>query len=150
MTDEFSLPALLLAIPYSALPGVNATLNGICALLLTLGYLMIRRKKVGAHKICMGCAFIVAILFLVSYLTYHYHVGSVRFTGQGWIRPVYFTVLISHTILAVVIVPMVLMTIYRALRGRFERHVRIARWTLPLWLYVSVTGVVVYWMLYRL
>ena len=149
MTDGVSLPLAFL-IPYSALPGVNATLNGICALLLTLGYLMIRRKKVGAHKICMGCAFGVSILFLVSYLTYHYHVGSVRFTGQGWIRPVYFTVLISHTILAVVIVPMAIMTIYRALRGRFERHVRIARWTLPLWIYVSLTGVAVYWMLYRL
>ena len=147
--DGFSHPAILL-IPTSALPGINATLNGICALLLTLGYWMIRRKKVEAHKICMGCAFGVSILFLASYLTYHFQVGSVPFTGRGWIRPVYFTVLISHMILAIVIVPMAIMTIYRALRGRFDRHVRIARWTLPLWIYVSLTGVAVYWMLYRL
>jgi uncharacterized membrane protein YozB (DUF420 family) len=92
----------------------------------------------------------VSILFLVSYLTYHYQVGSVKFTGQGWIRPAYFTILISHTILAAVIVPLALVTLSRALAARFDRHVRIARWTLPIWLYVSVTGVVVYWMLYHL
>lgn len=98
----------------------------------------------------MVSAFVTSSLFLVSYLTYHYHVGSVPFKGQGWIRVVYFSVLLSHTVLAVVIVPLVLITLIRALKGTFERHKRIARWTLPLWLYVSVTGVVVYWMLYGL
>ena len=95
-------------------------------------------------------AFLVSTLFLISYLTYHYHVGSVRFTRTGWIRPVYFTILITHVILAAAILPLALVTLYRAWRQRFEKHVRIARWTLPLWLYVSVTGVVVYLMLYRL
>ncbi len=98
----------------------------------------------------MLSAFTTSTLFLISYLAYHYQVGSVPFKGQGWIRVVYFTVLISHTILAVVIVPLVLVTLTRALKGSFERHKRIARWTLPLWLYVSITGVLVYWMLYRL
>lgn len=132
------------------LPSINATLNGTSALLLAIGYFFIRRRNVTAHKICMGSAFFSSILFLLSYLTYHYHVGSMPFTGQGWVRPLYFTILISHTILAVTIVPLALMTLYRALRGRFNRHVAIARWTLPLWLYVSVTGVIVYWMLYQL
>lgn len=103
-----------------------------------------------AHKLCMLSAFTASSLFLISYLTYHYQVGSVPFKGQGWLRVVYFSVLISHTVLAAVIVPLVLMTFTRALRGSFDRHKRIARWTLPLWLYVSVTGVLVYWMLYRL
>jgi uncharacterized membrane protein YozB (DUF420 family) len=98
----------------------------------------------------MGSAFAVAVMFLASYLTYHYQVGSMSFGGQGWMRPVYFSLLTSHTILAAGIVPLVLVTLSRALRGRFDRHVRIARWTLPLWLYVSVTGVIVYLMLYRL
>ena len=137
-------------LPLSALPALNATLNATCALLLGAGYLCIRRRKILPHKICMGSAFAVSILFLVSYLTYHYQVGSVKFTGQGWIRPAYFTILISHTILAAVIVPLALVTLSRALAARFDRHVRIARWTLPIWLYVSVTGVVVYWMLYHL
>lgn len=138
------------AVPLSALPAVNATLNGICALLLIAGYLFIRRRKVTAHKACMGSAFVVSMLFLISYLTYHYYVGSRRFGGQGAVRSVYFAILISHTILAATIVPLALVTVYRALRERFDRHVRIARWTLPLWLYVSVTGVIVYWMLYHL
>ena len=98
----------------------------------------------------MLSALTASTLFLISYLTYHFQVGSVSFQGQGWIRWIYFTILISHTILAAVIVPLVLLTLFRALKGNFERHKRIARWTLPLWLYVSVTGVVVYWMLYRL
>jgi uncharacterized membrane protein YozB (DUF420 family) len=132
------------------LPAVNAVLNGTSALLLAAGYLCIRRRKVGAHRLCMGSAFVVSTLFLVSYLTYHYHVGSVPFGGRGWIRAVYFTILISHTVLAATIVPLALVTLSRALRGRFSTHVRVARWTLPLWLYVSVTGVVVYWMLYHL
>lgn len=132
------------------LPALNAALNGISALLLASGYLCIRRQRVTAHKVCMGSAFVTSTVFLISYLTYHYHVGSVPFGGRGWIRAAYFTILISHTILAATIVPLALVTLSRALRGRFSKHVRVARWTLPLWLYVSVTGVVVYWMLYHL
>lgn len=137
-------------LPLSALPALNATLNATCALLLGAGFLFIRRRKILAHKICMVSAFTVSVLFLVSYLTYHYHVGSVKFEGQGWIRPVYFAILISHTILAAVILPLALVTLSRALAARFDKHVKIARWTLPIWLYVSVTGVVVYWLLYHL
>jgi len=133
----------------SALPTVNAFLNGTSAVLLTVGYVFIRLKKVTAHKTCMVTAFGVSSLFLISYLIYHYHVGSVLFGGTGWIRPVYFTLLISHIVLAVCIVPLALMTIYRAWTEQFEKHRSIARWTLPLWLYVSVTGVIVYWMLYH-
>lgn len=134
----------------STLPALNAALNATCALLLVTGYLCIRRRKVLAHKLCMGSAFLVSTLFLISYLTYHYHVGSVHFPGQGGIRVVYFTILISHTSLAALILPLALVTLSRALAGRFDKHVRIARWTLPLWLYVSITGVIVYWMLYHL
>lgn len=134
----------------SALPAVNAFLNGTSAVLLTAGYLFIRRKRVTAHKFCMGTAFGVSCLFLVSYLAHHYQVGSVPFSGQGWIRPVYFALLLSHIILAALIVPLALTTIYRALGEQFDRHKRIARWTLPIWLYVSVTGVIVYIMLYQL
>ena len=136
-------------IPYSALPSLNAALNGTTAFLLTVGYLCIRRRWIAAHRICMVSAFIASTLFFASYLTYHAHAGSVRFQGTGWIRPVYFAILISHTLLAVLIVPLALRTLYLAARGRFEAHRRIARWTLPLWLYVSVTGLVVYGMLYR-
>jgi uncharacterized membrane protein YozB (DUF420 family) len=136
--------------PLALLPTLNATLNGVSALLLAGGFLFIRRKNVAAHRACMLSACGTSALFLVSYLVYHYHVGSVRFTGQGWVRPVYFAVLLSHTLLAAAILPLALVTLARALRGRFERHARIARWTLPLWLYVSVTGVIVYLMLYRL
>ena len=136
-------------VPYSALPSVNAALNGTTALLLIIGYCCIRRRWIAAHRACMVGAFIASALFLASYLTYHAHAGSVRFQGAGWIRPLYFTILISHTILAVVIVPLALRTLYLAARGCFEAHQRIARWTLPLWLYVSVTGLVVYWLLYH-
>ena len=136
-------------IPVSILPAVNAALNSASALLLIAGYLFIRGKKITAHKFCMLSAFATSALFLTSYLVYHYQVGSVPFKGGGWMRTLYFTVLVSHTILAATIVPLVLMTLSRALRGSFERHKRVARWTLPLWLYVSITGVVVYWMLYR-
>ena len=132
------------------LPGLNAILNSTSATLLTAGYFCIRARRVTAHKVCMVSAFFVSTLFLISYLVYHAQVGSVRFPGQGWVRPVYFSVLLSHTALAVTIVPLALVTLSRALRGRFDEHRRIARWTLPLWLYVSVTGVVVYLMLYRL
>ncbi|MBI3077458.1 MAG: DUF420 domain-containing protein [Deltaproteobacteria bacterium] len=137
-------------IPLSVLPAVNATLNGTSSLLLAVGYLFIRRRKVMAHKVCMGSACVTSTLFLVSYLTYHAQVGSMPFRGQGWIRTVYFAILISHTVLAATIVPLALITVTRALKGRFAKHVKIARWTLPLWLYVSVTGVIVYWMLYQL
>ena len=132
----------------SALPLVNACLNTISAGLLASGWLFIRRRRIAAHIACMVGAFAVSTLFLVSYVTYHYHAGSRPFAGQGWIRPVYFTLLITHIVLAAAIVPLALTTIYRAWRGAFERHVRIARWTLPTWLYVSVTGVLVYWLLY--
>ena len=134
----------------SALPALNAFLNGTSAVLLTVGYVSIRLKKVAAHKTCMVTAFGVSSLFLISYLIYHYHIGSTPFGRTGWIRPVYFTLLISHIVLAACIVPLALMTIYRAWSDQFDKHRRIARWTLPLWLYVSVTGVIVYWMLYHL
>ncbi len=137
-------------ISISDLPTVNATLNGISACFLSAGFYFIRQKKITAHKICMLSAFSTSILFLVSYLIYHYNFGSKPFTGQGWVRHVYFTILISHTILAVVIVPLAIITLNRGLKGRIDKHKKIARWTLPLWLYVSVTGVTVYWMLYRL
>ncbi|MBZ5543747.1 MAG: DUF420 domain-containing protein [Acidobacteriia bacterium] len=134
----------------SDLPTVDAALNATSAVLLTLGFILIRRGKVRAHKACMLSAVGTSTLFLACYLTYHYFHGTTRFLGQGLVRPLYFSILISHTVFAVVIVPLVLTTLYRALRGRFELHRRIARWTLPAWLYVSVTGVVVYWMLYHL
>ena len=138
-------PALI-----SALPTVNAILNGTSALLLVSGYLLIRRRKVTAHKVCMVTAFVTSTIFLMSYLTLRYYAGMTTFKRQGWIRPVYFTILTSHTLLAATIVPLALITLSRALRSRFDRHVRIARWTLLLWMYVSVTGVVVYWIRYRL
>jgi putative membrane protein len=134
----------------SDLPAVNAGLNSLSTILLVAGYGNIRRHNIPAHRLCMLLAFATSTLFLISYLTYHYHVGSVPFTGQGWIRPVYFTILITHVTLAATILPLALVTLYRAWRERFDRHRRIARWTLPIWLYVSVTGVVVYVMLYRL
>ncbi len=133
----------------SIIPTVDALLNTTSATLLSLGYYFIRRRNIAAHKTCMIGATSTSILFLVCYLTYHYFHGTTRFTGQGSIRTVYLTILGTHTILAAVIVPMVIMTITRALRSRFDRHKKIARWTLPLWFYVSVTGVVVYWMLYH-
>lgn len=134
----------------SELPTLNAALNTFSAVFLFVGYLFIRVKNRNAHRVCMLAAFGCSTLFLVSYLVYHFQVGSVGFKGQGWIRPVYFTILITHTILATVVVPLALITLIRALRERFDAHRRIARWTLPIWLYVSVTGVIVYWMLYWL
>lgn len=134
----------------SLLPHLNALLNSTSAVLLISGYAFIRRGRVRAHRTCQVSAVVTSTLFLVSYLTYHYYHGTTRFAGQGIARPLYFTILISHTILAIVIVPLVLVTLYRAARGNFERHRKIARWTLPLWLYVSVTGVVVYLMLYQI
>lgn len=134
----------------SLLPTLNAVLNATSATLLLTGFLCIRAKKIAAHASCMVAAFAVSMLFLASYLFYHAQVGSVRFTGSGWMRPVYFTILLTHTILAIVIVPLVLRTLFLAGHKRFSEHVAIARWTLPLWLYVSVTGVIVYLMLYHL
>ena len=132
------------------LPTLNAVLNATSALLLAAGYAAIRKQRRQAHRRCMIAACCTSSLFLASYLLYHFEVGSVRFTGQGTIRIAYFTVLVSHTILAVVIVPLVLVTLSRALREQFPAHRKVARITLPLWAYVSVTGVVIYWMLYRL
>lgn len=132
------------------LPALNALLNSSSALLLAMGFLFIRAGRRDAHRNCMLGAVACSSLFLTSYLYYHAHVGSVRFTGVGAIRTVYFAILVSHTVLAVTIVPLVGLTLGRALRGRFDLHRRAARVTLPLWGYVSVTGVVVYWMLYRL
>jgi uncharacterized membrane protein YozB (DUF420 family) len=132
------------------LPAVNAILNATSAILLSTGYRFIRRRQVSAHKRCMMAAFGTSTLFLISYLTYHYHVGSRPFQGQGWVRPLYFTILISHTILAAIIVPLALITLYRAWKAEFATHARVARWTLPIWLYVSITGVIIYVMLYQL
>ena len=134
----------------SVLPHLNAFLNAISAILLLTGYSFIRQGRISAHKRCQLSALSASILFLISYLTYHYFHGATRFPGQGIARPVYFTILISHTILAVVIVPLVAITLIRALRADFVRHQKIGRVTLPLWLYVSVTGVLVYLMLYHL
>ena len=134
----------------SYLPHLNACLNGTSALLLFSGYSFIRSGNVAAHRTCQVSALAISILFLASYLTYHYHHGATRFQGTGVVRPIYFTILTSHTILAIVIVPLVALTFYRALRQDFARHRRIARITLPLWLYVSITGVIVYLMLYQI
>jgi putative membrane protein len=132
------------------LPHLNAALNTTSAVLLLAGFRFIRRGRIQSHRNCQVTAVTTSTLFLISYLTYHYYHGATRFAGQGIVRPLYFTILITHTTLAVVIVPLIIMTLYRAARGDFIRHRRIARWTLPLWLYVSVTGVVVYLMLYQI
>ncbi len=135
---------------YSKLPALNAALNSASAFFLILGYILIRQRAITGHTMSMLAACGTSTLFLISYLTYHFHHGSTPFQGQGFMRIVYFAILISHTILAVAIVPLSIKTLTRGLRGRFQQHVSIARITLPLWLYVSVTGVVVYWMLYRM
>jgi uncharacterized membrane protein YozB (DUF420 family) len=140
------------AIPpqFAIFPAINATLNGASGVLLLIGHSFIKRGRMAAHRACMIAAVVTSSLFLISYLYYHAHVGSVHFAGRGWSRPVYFSILISHTILAATIVPLVIITLSRALRGKFDKHRAIARWTYPLWLYVSVTGVVIYLMLYKL
>jgi putative membrane protein len=137
-------------IEISDLPAINATLNAISAVLLTTGYMLIRRRQVTMHKRCMIAALVSSTLFLTSYVVYHLHTGSRPFGGTGAIRVIYFAILLTHVVLAAVIVPLALITATRGLRSQFDRHVRIARWTLPLWLYVSVTGVVIYLMLYQL
>jgi len=134
---------------YAIFPVINASLNGASTVLLLLGHRFIKKGRMPAHRATMITAVITSTLFLISYLYYHAHVGSVHFQGRGWSRPVYFTILISHVVLAAVIVPLVIVTLIRALRERFDRHRAIARWTYPLWLYVSVTGVLVYFMLYH-
>jgi uncharacterized membrane protein YozB (DUF420 family) len=135
---------------YAIFPVLDASLNGTSAVLLLIGRGLIRRGRMAAHRAVMITALVSSAVFLSSYLYYHAHVGSVHFQGQGWTRPLYFSILISHTILAAVIVPMIIITLSRALREHFDRHRVIARWTYPLWLYVSVTGVVIYVMLYKL
>jgi len=135
---------------YAMYPVIDASLNGTSAVLLVVGRGFIKRGRMAAHRAVMIAALVSSSFFLVSYLYYHWHVGSVHFQGRGWSRPVYFSILISHTILAAAIVPMILITLSRALRERFDRHRAIARWTYPLWMYVSVTGVIVYLMLYRI
>ncbi|PYJ56461.1 MAG: DUF420 domain-containing protein [Verrucomicrobia bacterium] len=135
----------------SDLPAVNACLNGLSAVFLTTGYVFIRRGNKIAHRNCMVSAFITSTIFLICYLTYHFTVRTVtRFEKPEWFRPVYLTILLTHTVLAVVIVPLVLMTLGRAVKQRFDLHKKIARWTWPLWMYVSVTGVVIYLLLYRI
>jgi uncharacterized membrane protein YozB (DUF420 family) len=134
---------------YQIFPVINASLNGTSAVLLLTAHSLIKRGHMAAHRALMLTAIVTSSLFLGSYLYYHWHVGSVHFQGQGWSRPIYFTILTSHTILAAAIVPLVIITLTRALRERFDRHRAIARWTYPLWLYVSITGVVIYFMLYK-
>ena len=133
----------------SKFPAINAALNLTSAILLTLGYIFIRQRAITAHTMTMLAACGTSTLFLIFYLTYHYYHGSTPYRGQGIWRPIYFTILISHTVLAVINVPLAITTLVRGLRGRFDKHVKLARITLPIWLYVSVTGVVVYWMLYH-
>ena len=136
--------------PTSDLPTLNASLNAVSAILLTVGYILIRLGQRSRHRACMLSALVTSVLFLISYVVYHAQVGSVPFTGHGPVRALYFTILISHVVLAIAIVPLVVITASRALSQKFDRHRAIARWTLPLWLYVSVTGVIVYLMLYKM
>lgn len=138
------------------LPAVNASLNGLSAVFLIAGYVFIRRRNRAAHRNCMIAAFVTSVVFLACYLTYHgylalvLHRGPTHFRHPAWFRPIYLTILFTHSVLAVVIVPLVLVTLYRAWKQRFDRHRRIARWTWPLWMYVSVTGVLVYFLLYQI
>ena len=131
------------------LPAVNASLNALSTVFLVFGYTLIRTRRVAPHRACMLAALTTSALFLICYIVYHAQVGSVRFTRQGLVRPVYFTVLITHVTLAATVLPLALITATRGLQGRYPQHVRIARWTLPIWLYVSVTGVLVYVLLYQ-
>lgn len=134
----------------SDLPAVNASLNSLSAILLTAGFVFIRQGRKEAHRSCMVAAFLSSVVFLACYLYYHFHAGRTVFANPAWFRPIYLVLLLTHTILAVVIVPMILLTFRHALRGRFEQHKRIARWTWPLWMYVSVTGVLIYFLLYQI
>lgn len=134
----------------SDLPALNACLNTLCTLFLCAGFYYIRRKQKLAHRNCMAAALVTSVLFLTSYLVYHFNAGRTVFKDPEWFRPYYLVLLLTHTVLAVVIVPMVLVTLHRAIRERFELHRRIARWTWPLWMYVSVTGVLIYFLLYQI
>ena len=136
-------------IPLEVLPAVNATLNGTCAVLLLIGFYFIRRKNITVHRRFMLAACATSVLFLSSYLTYHFFAGSTKFAGTGWSRPLYFSILISHTILAVVVVPLAIASVVNGLKMRVLQHRRVARWTFPIWMYVSVTGVLVYFFLYH-
>ena len=136
-------------IPLAVLPALNAVLNASSAILLATGYVAIRGRRVRLHRACMAAAFLTSVVFLASYVTYHLQVGTTRFPGQGWIRPVYFAILGTHTVLAALVPVLAVASLTLALRGRFARHARLSRWTLPTWLYVSVTGVVIYVMLYH-
>lgn len=131
------------------LPALNAALNSVCSMLLIVGFFLIRKKRIAAHRRVMLTAFGVSVAFMASYLIYHFQVGSVKFSGEGVWRAVYFAILFSHTVLAIAVPPLAVVTLFRGLSGRYESHRKIARWTLPIWLYVSVTGVLVYLMLYR-
>jgi uncharacterized membrane protein YozB (DUF420 family) len=137
-------------IDYSVLPAVNATLNATSGIFLFTGYVLIKKRRINAHRNAMLAAFASSMLFLTSYLVYHYHTGSRPFPGTGAIRLVYFAILISHVLLAIAILPLAISTLTKGLRGQYTRHKRVAKWTFPLWMYVSVTGVVVYVMLYQL
>lgn len=132
------------------MPELNATLNGMSAVFLVLGFIFIKNKKIPAHRLSMICAAITSTVFLGCYLYYHSLHGSTHYPRHDWTRPVYFTILISHTLLAIVNLPFILKTLYHAIRGDFEKHKRMARITFPIWLYISITGVVIYWMLYRI
>jgi putative membrane protein len=138
------------------LPAINASLNALSAILLTFGFIFIKQKKIIAHRNCMIAAFCVSVIFLICYLTYHtylgvvLHKGPTHFINPAWFRPIYLAILLTHTVLAIVIVPLILITLFRALRERFDKHKKIARWTWPLWMYVSVTGVIVYLLLYQI
>ena len=134
----------------SDLPVLNACLNSLSAILLSAGYVFIRQKKQSAHRNCMVAAFVTSTLFLISYLVYHFNAGRTVFKEPGWFRPFYLALLATHTVLAVVILPLILTTLFLALRQRFDSHKRIARWTWPLWMYVSVTGVIIYLLLYQI
>lgn len=131
------------------IPAIDASLNGAAGCLLLLGYIAVKNKRVDLHRLCMGLALLCSAVFLCFYLYYHFHHGSTKFQGQGPVRPLYFTILISHTILAAAVLPLILRTVYLALRDEVEKHKKIARITFPIWMYVSVTGVVIYWMLYQ-
>ena len=134
---------------YSDLPLLNACLNTLTTILLVSGYVQIKRGQQQAHGMLMGAAFLTSTLFLIGYLLHKFTVGPTKFTGEGWIRPVYFTLLLTHTVLAVFNLPLILRTIYLSIKGRYEDHKRLARWTFPIWMYVSVTGVLVYLFLYQ-
>jgi uncharacterized membrane protein YozB (DUF420 family) len=139
-----------MAFDYSVLPAVNATLNALSGILLFTGYTLIRRRQITAHRNCMLAAFGTSTLFLISYVVYHANAGSRPFPGQGPMRLIYFAILITHVILAASILPLAITTLSRGLRGQYTRHVRIARWTFPIWMYVSVTGVIIYVLLYQI